>query len=94
MNIYIGELPHTITEEELQEMFLQFGKVSSLKLIRDKQSGESKGYGFIQMPDNGEADQAIRGLNRTMLNGWEIKVNRVRGTAREKDLSQQEILRV
>ena len=75
MNIYIGQLPYSVTEEELREMFLQFGEVSSLNLIMDKYSGQSKGFGFIEMPNNSEADQAIKGLNKSMLKGREIKVN-------------------
>jgi RNA recognition motif-containing protein len=75
MNIYIGQLPYSVTEEELREMFLHFGEVSSLNLIMDKHSGQSKGFGFIEMPNNSEADQAIKGLNKSMLKGREIKVN-------------------
>jgi len=75
MNIYVGQLPYSVTEEELREMFLQYGEVSSLNLIMDRYSGQSKGFGFIEMPNNSEADQAIKGLNKSMLNGREIKVN-------------------
>ncbi|MGW8288208.1 MAG: RNA recognition motif domain-containing protein [Desulfobulbales bacterium] len=75
MNIYVGQLPYSVTEEELREMFLQFGEVSSLNLIMDRYSGQSKGFGFIEMPNNSEADQAIKGLNKSMLKGREIKVN-------------------
>ena len=75
MNIYVGQLPYSVTEEELREMFLQYGKVSSLNLIMDSYSGQSKGFGFIEMPNNSEADQAIKGLNKSMLKGREIKVN-------------------
>jgi RNA recognition motif-containing protein len=75
MNIYIGQLPYSVTKEELREMFLHFGEVSSLNLIMDKHSGQSKGFGFIEMPNNSEADQAIKGLNKSMLKGREIKVN-------------------
>jgi RNA recognition motif-containing protein len=75
MNIFVGQLPYSVTEEELREMFLQYGEISSLKLIMDKYSGQSKGFGFVEMPNNAEADQAIKGLNKSMLNGREIKVN-------------------
>jgi len=75
MNIYVGQLPYNVTEEELREMFLQYGEVSSLNLIMDSYSGQSKGFGFIEMPNNSEADQAIKGLNKSMLKGREIKVN-------------------
>ena len=75
MNIYVGQLPYSITEEELREVFLQYGEVSSSNLIMDRYSGKSKGFGFIEMPNNSEADQAIKGLNKSMLKGREIKVN-------------------
>jgi len=75
MNIYVGQLPYSVTEEELREMFVQYGEVSSLNLIMDKYSGQSKGFGFIDMPNNSEADQAIKGLNKSMVKGREIKVN-------------------
>ena len=75
MNIYVGQLPYSVTEEELHGIFQQYGEVSSLKLIMDRYTGQSKGFGFIQMPNNSEADQAIKGLNRSMINGREIKVN-------------------
>ena len=75
MNIYVGQLPFSVTEEELREMFLQFGEVASLKLIMDRYSGQSKGFGFVEMPNNAEADQAIKGLNKSIIKGREIKVN-------------------
>jgi len=84
MNIYIGQLPYSVTEEELREMFLQFGEVSSLNLIMDKYSGQSKGFGFIEMPNNSEADQAIKGLNKSMLKGREIKVNQAEERRKKK----------
>jgi len=84
MNIYVGQLPYSVTEEELREMFLQYGEVSSLNLIMDKYSGQSKGFGFIEMPDNSEADQAIKGLNKTMVKGREIKVNQAEERRKKK----------
>ena len=75
MNIYVGQLPYNTTEEELKSMFTEYGEVASLNLITDKFSGQSKGFGFIEMPNNAEADQAIKALNKSMLKGREIKVN-------------------
>jgi len=75
MNIYIGQLPYSVTEEELMEIFSEYGEIASLNLFKDKYSGQSKGFGFIDMPNNSEADKAIKGLNKTMLKGREIKVN-------------------
>jgi len=84
MNIYVGQLPYSVTEEELHEMFLQYGEVSSLKLIMDRYSGQSKGFGFIEMPNNAEADQAIKGLNKSMVKGREIKVNQSEDRRKKK----------
>jgi RNA recognition motif-containing protein len=75
MNIYVGQLPYNTNEEELKALFTEYGEVASLNLITDKFSGQSKGFGFVEMPNNAEADQAIKGLNKSMLNGREIKVN-------------------
>jgi len=75
MNIYIGQLPYSVTEEELREIFMEYGEVASMNLVMDRYSGQSKGFGFIDMPDNSEADKAIKGLNKSMLKGREIKVN-------------------
>ena len=84
MNIYIGQLPYTVTEEELREMFLQYGEVASMNLIMDKYSGRSKGFGFVEMPNNAEADQAIKGLNKSMVSGREIKVNQAEDRRKKK----------
>ena len=88
MNIYVGQLPYSMTEEELREMFIEYGEIGSLNLIKDKFSGQSKGFGFIDMPNNSEADKAIKALNKTMLNGREIKVKqaeeRKKSTFRKK----------
>lgn len=75
MNMYIGNLPYNVSEEELREMFSEFGVVDSIKLITDKFSGQSKGFGFIEMSNNSEADQAIKALNKTNVKGRDIKVN-------------------
>ena len=75
MNIYVGQLPFSVTEEELSEMFARFGEVASLNIVTDRYTGQSKGFGFIEMPNNSEADQAIKGLNKSMVKGREIKVN-------------------
>ena len=75
MNIYVGQLPYNVTENELREIFSKYGQIASLNLIKDRFSGQSKGFGFVEMPDNAEADKAIKALNKTMLHGREIKVN-------------------
>jgi RNA recognition motif-containing protein len=75
MNIYVGNLPYTVTEESLKEMFLEYGEVESAKVIMDRQSGRPKGFGFVEMPSNSEADRAIKGLNGKLIEGMNIKVN-------------------
>lgn len=78
MNIYIGNLPYGATEDELKNAFSEFGEVSSVNIIKDKFSGQSKGFGFIEMPNSSEADAAINALNETELQGRNIKVNKAR----------------
>ena len=75
MNMYIGNLAYDVTENDLRNAFSEFGEVSSVKIITDKFSGRPKGFGFVEMPDNSEADQAIKSLNGQVLNGRSIKVN-------------------
>ena len=77
MNIYVGNLPHGVSEEEIKEMFTKYGEVASVKLVKDRFSGMSKGFGFVEMPNNSEADQVIKALNKTDLQGRTIKVNQV-----------------
>ena len=78
MNMYIGNLAYDVTENDLRNAFSEFGEVSSVKIITDKFSGRPKGFGFVEMPDNSEADQAIKALNGKVLNGRSIKVNQAR----------------
>ena len=84
MNIYVGQLPYSVTENELKELFAEFGEIESVNLIMDRYSGRPKGFGFIDMPNNSEADTAIKALNRSMFNGKEIKVNQVQKQRRDK----------
>ena len=78
MNIYVGNLPYGITDADLQELFAEHGDVSSASVITDKFSGQSKGFGFVEMPNNSEADAAIKALNDTAVKGRNIKVNQAR----------------
>lgn len=75
MNIYVGNLPYGINDEELKTMFTEFGEVASAKVIKDRYSGQSKGFGFVEMPSNSDADKAIKGLNGKHMNGRDLKVN-------------------
>ena len=78
MEIYVGSLPYTVTESDLKEAFTPFGEVSSVRLVSDKFSGKSKGFGFVEMPDNSEADAAIAALNENDFKGRDIKVNQAK----------------
>ena len=78
MNIYVGNLAYSVTEDELREAFGAYGEISSVSLISDKFSGQSKGFGFVEMPNNSEADAAIKALNETSLKGRNIKVNQAK----------------
>jgi RNA recognition motif-containing protein len=75
MNIYVGNLSHGITEDDLRSLFGEFGDIESAKVISNKYSGQSKGFGFVEMPSNSEADKAIKALNGKFINGQNIKVN-------------------
>lgn len=75
MNIYVGNLPYSATEDELRQTFEAFGEVSSVKIIMDRETGRSKGFGFVEMPTSGEATAAIQSLNGSPLNGRPLRVN-------------------
>jgi RNA recognition motif-containing protein len=78
MNIYVGNLSYEVTEGELKEAFETFGQVETVNIITDKYSGQSKGFGFVEMPTKTEAEAAIEGLNDTELKGRTLKVNTAR----------------
>ena len=78
MNIYVGNLSYEATEEDLQQAFEGFGQVESVNIIKDKYSGRSKGFGFVEMPAKDEAQSAINELNDTELKGRTLKVNEAR----------------
>jgi RNA recognition motif-containing protein len=75
MNIYIGNLAYSVTEDDLRDAFSEFGQVDSASIINDKFSGRSKGFGFVDMPNDSEAREAIESMNEKDLNGRTIKVN-------------------
>jgi len=74
MNIFVAKLNFKTRKEELEAAFAQFGQVSSAKIVRDKETGRSKGYGFVEMPDDNEARTAIEALNEKELDGRVIAV--------------------
>lgn len=75
MNIYVGNLAYSVTDEDLREAFSAFGEVSSASVIQDKFSGRSKGFGFVEMPDNASAQAAIDALNDKPISGRPVRVN-------------------
>ncbi len=78
MNIYVGNLPYDVTQDDLQDLFDEFGQVESAAVITDKYSGSSKGFGFVTMPSKDEANAAIEALNGKDLKGRSINVNEAR----------------
>jgi len=75
MNLYVGSLPFKISEAELKELFKEYGEVTSVKIIIDKYSGKSKGFGFVEMLNEAEAKKAIKELNGAEVQGRNIIVN-------------------
>jgi RNA recognition motif-containing protein len=75
MNIYVGNLSWTMTDEDLNTMFTEFGTVTSAKILKDKMNGRSKGFGFVEMTDDEQAKAAIAALNETEVQGRKIIVN-------------------
>ena len=78
MKLYVGNLPYSVTDDDLKQTFSEFGDLGEVTVITDKFSGQSKGFGFVEMPNNSEADAAIKALNETDLKGRNIKVNEAR----------------
>ncbi len=78
MNIYVGNLSFNTTEDELREVFAEYGEVSSVTILTDKTTGQSKGFGFIEMPVQSEAEAAIQSLDGHSVNGRDIKVTQAR----------------
>jgi RNA recognition motif-containing protein len=78
MNIYVGNLAFSVTEEDLKKAFEAFGQVASANVIKDQYSNQSKGFGFVEMPETSEAKAAIAALNGKELNGRAINVNEAR----------------
>jgi RNA recognition motif-containing protein len=82
MNIYVGNLPYTMTEDKLMDLFVGFGEVSKVNILIDKATGEPRGIGFVEMPTQSEAEAAIKGLNGTSIEGRAIQVSVARDRRR------------
>ena len=78
MNIYVGNLPREVTEEELRQEFMAFGEVTSVNIIKDRYSGQSRGFGFVEMPSASEGQAAIDGLKGKTLQERTLDVSEAR----------------
>ena len=78
MNIYVGNLSYALSESELRDAFANFGAVSSAKILTDRETGRSRGFGFVEMPNRAEAEAAVANLNGKDLGGRPLRVNEAR----------------
>jgi RNA recognition motif-containing protein len=78
MNIYVGNLSYGMTEGELRDAFSAYGEVASVKILMDRDTGRSRGFGFVEMPNQGEAETAISQLNGKELGGRALRINEAR----------------
>jgi len=78
MNIYVGNLNYKVTQEDLQELFSEYGEVVSVNIINDRETGRSKGFGFVEMADDADAENAINSLNGTSYLERDLKVNQAK----------------
>ena len=78
MNIYLGNIAWSMTEDDVEALFAEFGAVSSVKIITDKYSGRSRGFGFVEMDDDAAAQKAIDALNDSEHEGRNLRVNQAR----------------
>ena len=81
MRIYVGNLPYSMTDDDLRDTFSEYGEIASAEVIKDKFSGQSKGFGFVDMPNNSDADTAIKELNDSPMGGRKLTVNEARPRA-------------
>ncbi|NLF72446.1 MAG: RNA-binding protein [Candidatus Anammoximicrobium sp.] len=77
-NIYVGNLSYNATEDDLRQAFAQFGDVSSVSVIKDRETGRPRGFAFVEMPDEAQAKQAIENINNTEIAGRRVTVNEAR----------------
>ncbi len=89
MNIYVGNLAFSVTEDDLKGVFGEFGGVETASIISDKFSGRSKGFGFVEMADDNEAEEAIRSLDGSDIKGRNVRVNQARPRAERPPRRQE-----
>ncbi len=85
MNIYVGNVKYEMTGEQLKEMFSVYGEVASARIINDRDTGRSKGFGFVEMPNDAEARAAIEATNEKEIGGRTLKVNEARPKEERND---------
>jgi len=78
MRIYVGNLPYDVTDDDLREKFAEFSEQANAEVIKDRFTGQSKGFGFVEMPNNADANRAIEALNDQSMKGRKLKVNEAR----------------
>ncbi len=78
MKLYVGNMPYSMTEQNLEELFAEFGSVVSANIITDRETGRAKGFGFVEMTEASEAQEAIRQLDGKEVSGRNLKVNEAR----------------
>lgn len=78
MNMYVGNLAYNVTEEDLKSLFSEYGEVASVNIVKERFSGQSKGFGFVDMPNNSEADKAIKALNGSKVKEQSIKISQAK----------------
>jgi len=86
VNIYVGNLPYEVTEDEVEAAFAAYGRVDSVSIVKDRYTGKSRGFGFVEMPSDDEAEAAIADLNGRDMKGRRLTVSRAhsRGERRER----------
>lgn len=82
MNIYVGNLAYNVTEDNLRTLFSDFGEVSAVNIVKERSSGQSKGFGFVEMPNNSEADKAMKALNGAKVKEQFIKLSQAKPPAK------------
>jgi RNA recognition motif-containing protein len=78
MNIFVGNLPFTTTDQDLRQLFEPYGAVEAVRIMTDRETGRARGFGFVEMPDDGAAQTAIDALNGTSLAGRALTINEAR----------------
>lgn len=82
MNIHVSNLAYNVTEDDLRALFSQFGELSGVNIVKERSSGQSRGFGFVEMPNNSEADKAMKALNGTKLKDQYIKLSQAKPPAK------------